>query len=59
MEDFVVKYIEITGQAKKVISDNESKYMHFVVPASLLVPNGKFSSGKVLFEDWAVSMLKN
>ncbi len=59
MEDFVNKYIEITGQAKKVISDDESKYMHFVVPASLLVPAGQFSSGTVLFEDWALSTLNN
>ncbi|MFC4163977.1 SDR family oxidoreductase [Epilithonimonas zeae] len=58
MKDFVSKYIEITGQDKKVISDNENKYMHFVVPPSLLVPAGQFSPGTILFEDWALATMK-
>lgn len=59
MDGFVGKYLDITKQSKKVISDNESKYMHFVVPASLLVPSGAYSTGKILFEDWAASTMKN
>lgn len=59
MKDFVSKYIDITGQDKKIVSDNESKYMHFVVPASLLVPAGQFNAGTILFQDWAVATLKS
>lgn len=59
MEDFVSEYIQITGQDKKVIVDNESKYMHFVVPTSLLVPVGEYFAGKVSFENWALETFKS
>lgn len=58
MVDFVSKYIDITGQNKKVVIDNESNYMHFNVPTSLLVPSGQFNAGRTLFEDWATKTLK-
>jgi len=57
MDDFVAKYIEIAGKAIKVVSDDDSKYMHLVVPKSLLVPAGKYSPGKIHFEDWALNTL--
>lgn len=59
MDDFVAKYIEVTGKPIKVVSDEESKYMHLVVPTSLLVPARQYSAGKVHFEDWALSTLDN
>ena len=57
MDDFVAKYIEISGKPLKVISDEDSKYMHLVVPKSLLVPTGEYNAGKIHFEDWALSTL--
>jgi uncharacterized protein YbjT (DUF2867 family) len=59
MDDFVAKYVEIAGKSVKVISDEDSKYMHFVVPKSLLVPAGAYNAGKIHFEDWALSTLVN
>lgn len=58
MDDFVAKYIEITGKPTRVVSDEESKYMHLLIPASLLVPAGQYSAGKVYFEDWALRTLE-
>lgn len=55
MEDFVAKYIAITGNHIRVVSDDDSKYMHLVVPKSLLVPAGAYCAGKVHFEDWALN----
>lgn len=54
MDDFVAKYIAITGNHIRVVSDDDSKYMHLVVPKSLLVPAGAYCAGKVHFEDWAL-----
>jgi len=59
MDDFVAKYVEIAGKSVKVISDEDSKYMHLVVPKSLLVPAGAYNAGKIHFEDWALSTLVN
>ena len=59
MGTFVSEYIQITGQDKKVITENESKYMHFVVTNSLLVPAGHYSAGQKLFEDWALETFKS
>lgn len=55
MDDFVAKYIAITGNHIRVVSDDDSKYMHLVVPKSLLVPAGAYCAGKVHFEDWALN----
>ncbi len=55
MDDFVAKYIAITGKHIRVVSDEDSKYMHLVVPKSLLVPAGQYNSGKIHFEDWALN----
>lgn len=55
MDDFVAKYIAITGKHIRVVSDDDSKYMHLVVPKSLLVPAGAYCAGKVHFEDWALN----
>lgn len=55
MDDFVAKYIAITGNHIRVVSDEDSKYMHLVVPKSLLVPAGAYCAGKVHFEDWALN----
>ncbi len=55
MDDFVAKYIAITGNHIRVVSDDDSKYMHLVVPKSLLVPTGAYCAGKVHFEDWALN----
>lgn len=55
MDDFVAKYITITGKHIRVVSDDDSKYMHLVVPKSLLVPAGAYCAGKVHFEDWALN----
>ncbi|WP_312746857.1 SDR family oxidoreductase [Sphingobacterium multivorum] len=55
MDDFVAKYIAITGKHIRVVSDDDSKYMHLVVPKSLLVPAGRYNSGKIHFEDWALN----
>lgn len=55
MDDFVAKYITITGKHIRVVSDEDSKYMHLVVPKSLLVPAGQYNSGKIHFEDWALN----
>ncbi|CAM3657317.1 SDR family oxidoreductase [Sphingobacterium prati] len=57
MDDFVAKYIGIIGKPIKVVSDEESKYMHLVIPRSLLVPAGPYTAGNVYFEDWALSTL--
>ncbi|WP_293884458.1 SDR family oxidoreductase [Sphingobacterium sp. UBA1498] len=54
MDDFVAKYIVIAGKPLKVVSDEDSKYMHLVVPRSLLVPAGTYHAGKIYFEDWAL-----
>ena len=55
MDDFVAKYIAITGKPIRVVSDEDSKYMHLVVPKSLLVPAGAYCTGKAHFEDWALN----
>lgn len=55
MDDFVAKYIAITGKHIRVVSDDDSKYMHLVVPKSLLVPAGAYCAGKAHFEDWALN----
>lgn len=55
MDDFVAKYVEISGKPIKVVSDDDSKYMHLIVPKSLLVPAGAYCAGKVHFEDWALN----
>ncbi len=55
MDDFVAKYVEISGKHIKVVSDEDSKYMHLIVPKSLLVPAGQYNSGKIHFEDWALN----
>lgn len=55
MDDFVAKYVEISGKPIKVVSDEDSKYMHLIVPKSLLVPAGAYCAGKVHFEDWALN----
>jgi len=55
MDDFVAKYIAITGKHIRVVSDDDSKYMHLIVPKSLLVPAGQYNSGKIHFEDWALN----
>ncbi len=55
MDDFVAKYIAITGKHIRVVSDDDSKYMHLIVPKSLLVPAGAYCAGKAHFEDWALN----
>ena len=55
MDDFVAKYIAITGKHIRVVSDEDSKYMHLVVPKTLLVPAGAYHAGKIHFEDWALN----
>ncbi|WP_286733127.1 MULTISPECIES: hypothetical protein [Sphingobacterium] len=55
MDDFVAKYIAITGKHIRVVSDDDSKYMHLVVPKSLLVPARIYCAGKAHFEDWALN----
>lgn len=55
MDDFVAKYIAITGKHIRVVSDEDSKYMHLIVPKSLLVPARQYNSGKIHFEDWALN----
>lgn len=55
MDDFVAKYVEISGKPIKVVSDEDSKYMHLIVPKSLLVPVGAYCAGKAHFEDWALN----
>lgn len=55
MDDFVAKYIAITGKHIRVVSDDDSKYMHLIVPKSLLVPAGAYCAGKIHFEDWALN----
>ncbi|MDF2859728.1 MAG: NmrA family transcriptional regulator, partial [Neobacillus sp.] len=55
MDDFVAKYIAISGKPIKVVSDDNIKYMHLVVPRSLLVPAEEYNAGKIHFEDWALN----
>ncbi|ULT25098.1 hypothetical protein KUH03_40650 [Sphingobacterium sp. E70] len=55
MDDFVAKYIAISGKPIRVVSDEDSKYMHLAVPKSLLVPAGQYNAGKIHFEDWALN----
>ncbi|MFD2903760.1 hypothetical protein [Sphingobacterium anhuiense] len=54
MDDFVTKYIEIAGKPIKVVFDDDSKYMHIVVPRSLLVPTEEYNADKIHFEEWAL-----
>ncbi|WP_125720479.1 SDR family oxidoreductase [Flavobacterium ustbae] len=53
MDEFVSRYIDFTGQSKKVISDNDNKYMFFDFPKSVLVPEGTYKKGEIYFDDWA------
>ena len=53
MDEFVSRYIDFTGHSKKVISDNDNKYMFFDFPNSGLVPEGTYKKGEIYFDDWA------
>jgi len=53
MDEFVKRYLTINEQNKEVVTDDENKYMFFVLPKSGLVPVGDFHSGAIYFDDWA------
>jgi uncharacterized protein YbjT (DUF2867 family) len=52
MNEFVKKYLEEKREDKVVVSNEEDKYMFFVIPRSLLVPAGDFYPGEIKFDDW-------
>lgn len=55
MNEFVKRYLEEKGEDKVVVSNDEDKYMFFVIPRSLLVPAGDFYPGEIRFDDWKKS----
>lgn len=56
MDQFVSRYIKVTGQHKTVISDNEHKYMFYDFPKSGLVPEGDHQKGKIHFDEWTQNL---
>ena len=55
MNEFVKKYLEEKREDKVVVSNEEDRYMSFVIPRSLLVPAGDFYPGEIRFDDWKKS----
>lgn len=55
MNELVSRYINLTGQHKTVISDNDNKYMFYDFPKNGLVPEGAYTKGKIYFNDWIQS----
>ncbi|SHF95513.1 hypothetical protein SAMN05443633_108155 [Chryseobacterium arachidis] len=53
MDQFVFRYLNISGQAKDVISDDNNNYIFFEIPKSGLVPSGDYLQGNIYFDDWA------
>lgn len=53
MDDFVSRYINLTKQNVRVISDNDNKYMFYDFPKAGLVPQGAHEKGKIYFDHWA------
>jgi len=52
MTDFVQQYLTYIKSEKKLVSDDENKYMFFEIPKDLLVPLTDFRSGQIRFSDW-------
>ncbi|WP_090157765.1 SDR family oxidoreductase [Dyadobacter soli] len=52
MNEFVSRYLSVKGGEKPVKANDDSKYMFFEIPKSLLVPQGDFYPGKIRFGDW-------
>ena len=53
MDEFVSRYVKLAGLDKRVISDQENKYMFYNFPKSGLVPQGAYEKGRIPFNDWA------
>jgi len=56
MPDFVHRYLNSTADNKKVVANDERKYMFFEIPKDLLVPLAEFHAGSITFEDWIKSL---
>ncbi|MDJ1500311.1 SDR family oxidoreductase [Xanthocytophaga agilis] len=52
MNEFVSRYLSVKGGEKSIKANDDSKYMFFAIPKSLLVPKGEFYAGTIRFDDW-------
>jgi len=52
MTDFVKQYLEHIKSGKKLVQDDDNKYMFFEIPKDLLVPLAEYRSGQISFSDW-------
>jgi uncharacterized protein YbjT (DUF2867 family) len=55
MTEFVQRYMDSEGSQKKLVVNNEDKYMYFDIPRDLLVPLDSFYTGPTSFEAWLKS----
>lgn len=52
MNGFVERYLKEKGEDKKVVENQNDKYMFYIIPRSGLVPLADFYPGKTSFGDW-------
>ncbi|KIC93977.1 SDR family oxidoreductase [Flavihumibacter solisilvae] len=57
MADFVARYLHLTNDPRKVVSDDKTPYFGAVLKDSELVPQGQAKVGAISFDKWMESQL--